>query len=107
MPPTTPKPASGHCKLNAAGDILSIQRSKLREYQVERINIESSIAKQAIRLTRLVDGVPSTDPDVQYEVWENEHGFNCTCNDFIYRRESYDEGGCKHIKAAKVTGLLT
>ena len=34
-----------------------------------------------------------------YQVSQFHYGCECTCPDFIYRRDGIDPAGCKHIKA--------
>lgn len=108
---TTPAPVSGTCRL--ADGVLWITKTDRKgketatDYQVEKLTPDPAVASVAVRLTkRLANGAPSDNPDHQYEVWINEHGANCTCQDFIVRRDNKDYKGCKHIASCRAVGLL-
>lgn len=110
MPTTTPNPVGGKCRLE--GDVLLIAKVERKgkithtDYHVEKLTTDPLVATTAIRLTkRLADGTPSENPDHQYEVWINEHGMNCTCLDFLNRRENAARK-CKHCMALVAVGLL-
>ena len=70
---------------------------------------------QTFYALRYVDSVPEigkpawrlTKPDGEFfDVILNEHGAQCTCPDFVWRREHRDPKGCKHIAALRSVGLL-
>lgn len=53
---------------------------------------------KAFRLTR---------PDGEFhDVARHVYGAECSCGDFVFRRDGIDEQGCKHIKACRACGLL-
>ena len=48
-----------------------------------------------------------TKPDGSFhDVSRGVHGRECTCGDYIWRRDGIAPLGCKHIKAARALGLL-
>jgi hypothetical protein len=72
--------------------------SKSTTYRVRSLPVERSAASRLYSLTK---------PDgVVYHIAETEHGPQCSCADWIYRRDGQDEGGCKHCKALAAVGLL-
>jgi hypothetical protein len=44
-------------------------------------------------------------PD-RYHVSQHDHGAECTCGDFVFRRNHIDNRGCKHIRSLTVFGLI-
>lgn len=42
-----------------------------------------------------------------YHVSEHAYGAECDCPDFIFRRDSIDRDGCKHVRALMAVGLLS
>lgn len=63
--------------------------------------------------------VPPDKPDVtvcyelkkrgsaaRYHVSQHEHGCECTCGDWTFRRNHLDPNGCKHIKSLALFGLI-
>jgi hypothetical protein len=89
-PRTTVKPARGACRL-----LLSIDGSL---YAVVPMPCDPSAALRCHELHKL-------DATV-YHVSRRPHGCECTCPDFVYRRDGIDPDGCKHIKALTMFGLL-
>jgi hypothetical protein len=84
-----PKPATGVCSLH-----LSINGVK---YRVKPLPAEFGGIK-AFRLTK---------PDgASHDVSRMIYGPECTCGDFVFRRDGIDPAGCKHIRAARACGLL-
>ena len=69
-----------------------------RCYRVRPIRPEGFGVHRAFRLTK--------DDGTAYDVSHQIQGTECTCGDFVFRRDGLDEGGCKHIKAARACGLL-
>jgi hypothetical protein len=84
-----PRPATGRCGLT--------MRINGQRYEIRPLPAEFGQMK-AFRLTK-VDG---TFHDVSHQVY----GCECTCGDWIFRRDGIDEQGCKHIRASKACGLL-
>ena len=68
-----------------------------REYLI-RVIAPASGGTLAYRLTKH-DGE-------EYDVSVEPHGAECTCPDFIFRRNWLDILGCKHIRAARAAGLI-
>lgn len=88
--PATPKTPTGRCSLRL--------RINGQVYRVAPIRPEDFAAIRAFRL-RKADG--ST-----YDVSRHVYGDECTCGDFVFHRDGIDAAGCKHIKAARASGLL-
>jgi hypothetical protein len=57
-------------------------------------------ASKAYRFTK-VDG-----DEAQHDLDETADGASCTCGDFVWRHEGLDDLGCKHIRAARMLGLI-
>ncbi len=53
---------------------------------------------RAFRLTRR-DGE-------SHDVARHAYGAECTCGDYVWRRDGLDAKGCKHIRAARAVGLI-
>jgi hypothetical protein len=85
----TPKPANGHCSLTLK---INGQRYKVRPLPADFGGIK------AFRLTK-ADGS-------SHDVSKHVHGRECSCADFVWRRDGLDERGCKHIRACKACGLI-
>jgi hypothetical protein len=66
-------------------------------YQVTRTDADPRLARNVIGLTK-ADGV-------SYTVAMTAHGVQCSCPDFIFRREAKGEV-CKHIRSLQCHGLL-
>lgn len=108
---TTPTPVSGTCRL--ADGVLWITKTDRKgketatDYHVERLSVERTAVTNLIRLTkRLANGVPSDNPDHQYECWEEAGAQHCTCMDYTSRRENKDFAGCKHLRSLRAVNLL-
>jgi hypothetical protein len=83
------KPATGRCSL-----ALSINGTR---YKVKPLPRDFG----GIKAFRLVK------PDGEFhDVSRHLHGMECTCGDFVWRRDGLDSAGCKHVKAMKACGLL-
>ena len=68
-------------------------------YRVSPIRVPREFgARRAYRLKR--------DAQAVHHVIEQIHGTECSCGDFVFRRDGIDPRGCKHIKALKAVGLL-
>jgi hypothetical protein len=84
------KPVTGRCGLTI--------RINGERYKVAPIRDECFGTIRAFRFTK-----PDGDfHDVSHQVY----GHDCSCGDFVFRRDGIDESGCKHIKAAVAVGLL-
>lgn len=57
--------------------------------------------RRVYRLTK-VKGEDRT----QYDVAVTPYGPECTCPDFVYKREGLDPTGCKHVKALSHFGMV-
>jgi hypothetical protein len=57
-------------------------------------------AVKAYRFTK-VDG-----DEAQHDLDETADGASCTCGDFVWRHEGRDDLGCRHIRAARMLGLI-
>lgn len=68
------------------------------DYRLRRIDAHPEAARKAWRL-RKADGTT-------YHVAVMDHGIECECPDFVFRREGIDPEGCKHCKALVAVGLL-
>lgn len=79
-----PRPAT----LPSVSLSLSINRTP---YEVHPLSVDSQVAVKGYEL-RKGDGAC-------YHVAQLRHGCECTCPDFIFRRDGIDPTGCKHIKA--------
>jgi hypothetical protein len=66
-------------------------------YRVRPIPAEFGVMR-AFRLTKR----SGEFHDVSHQVY----GHECTCGDFVFRRDGIDPAGCKHIRAARAVGLL-
>jgi hypothetical protein len=85
-----PKPATGRAGLTL--------RINGQNYKVVPIRDQDFGAIRAFRLTK---------PDGEFhDVSHQVYGHDCSCGDFVFRRDGIDESGCKHIKAAVAVGLL-
>ena len=56
------------------------------------------VAIQAVRLTK--------DDGTRYDAARTAHGLECSCPDFVFRRDGKDPRGCKHLRALTACGLL-
>jgi hypothetical protein len=84
-----PKPATGRCGLTL--------RINGQSYRVRKLDAEFGRVR-AFRLTK---------PDGDFhDVIDGIYGAECSCADFIWRRDGLDPKGCKHIRAARATGLI-
>jgi hypothetical protein len=84
-----PKPATGRCSLTL--------RINGVPYRVKPLPIDFGGLK-AYRLTK---------PDGSFhDVSRDVHGLQCTCGDFVFRRDGIDREGCKHARATRACGLL-
>lgn len=97
-------PMSVHGRANLEGSILTITRklnngqTVTKTYRVEKMIPQSVIADPLIRL----HGHDGRTFDIGCA-----DGFCfCDCWDFLSRRERRDPEGCKHIRAARATGLI-
>lgn len=89
MPETPPEPPTYRLTLTIRG----------QPYTVRPIPAPAhGNAARAFRL-RKPDGT-------QYHVTETQHGPQCDCADFIYRRDQLDPFGCKHVRACVALGLI-
>jgi hypothetical protein len=67
-------------------------------YQVLPLQPSPDVAQKAYRLQK---------PGGQaYDVAVTPHGRQCSCPDFIYRREWKDARGCKHCRALAACGMI-
>jgi hypothetical protein len=88
----TVKPAHGVTSLT-----LTINDGR---YAVWKIPVAAGTASECFELKKK----GSSD---RYHVSQHAYGVECTCGDFIFRRNHIDEGGCKHVRALAVFGLVT
>lgn len=101
--PTPPPAPSGGPEVSHAWDKNSARRT-------------AEVAALTIGKTRYeVEAVPTGDGPAYrlskadgavYDVRETEHGPECDCGDFVYRRAGLDAAGCKHVKALRGLGML-
>ncbi len=89
-PRTIVKPARGTCRLT-----LAINGAP---YRVGPVTCDPSAALRCYE-PRKADGAA-------YHVSQHGHGAECTCPDFVYRRDGIDPAGCKHVKALAAFGLI-
>jgi hypothetical protein len=87
--PKAPAPVTGRCSLRL--------RINGTTYAVRPIPAGFA-ATRAFRLTK-----PGGET---HDVSQLVYGHECTCGDFVFRRDGIDPGGCKHVKAAVACGLL-
>lgn len=45
--------------------------------------------------------------EARHDVDETATGASCTCGDFVWRHEGRDTIGCKHLRAARMMGLIS
>ncbi len=71
------------------------------DYAVRRIGADGRPfgTIKAFRLRR-------TDTGELHDVAQLPTGCECTCGDFVWRRDGLDPAGCKHVRALKAWGLL-
>ncbi len=86
---TTPKPCTGRCGLTLRIDGTA--------YRVRPLPADFG-GTRAFRLTKAGGEA--------HDVSRGLHGDECTCGDFVFRRDGIDPKGCKHIRAARALGLL-
>lgn len=67
-------------------------------YRLNPMKTEASAAQRSFELLKS-DGTA-------YHVSQFGYGCECTCPDFIYRRDGIDPMGCKHIKALRACQML-
>jgi hypothetical protein len=73
-------------------------------YEVARLEANPAVGLlKAYRLRKAGAVVDTLGYDV---VVSNQHGVECDCNDFLYRRDGKDLEGCKHIRTLREFGLL-
>jgi hypothetical protein len=87
--PKAPAPVSGRCSLT-----LKINGVP---YRVRKLDPEFG-RHRAFRLTK-------RDGDF-HDVIDGLYGAECTCGDFVFRRDGLDPTGCKHVKACRACGLI-
>lgn len=88
----TPAPVTGSARLD--GEWLTIRTG----YCLKTYHLEIVVPGRHWRL-RQANGAIF---DVVAEPW----GGACDCQDYIWRRESRDPRGCKHVQAIAAVGLL-
>lgn len=79
-----PRPAA----LSSVVLSLSINRTP---YEVHPLSGDREVAVKGYELRK--------GNGTSYHVAQFRHGCECTCPDFIFRRDGIDPSGCKHIKA--------
>jgi hypothetical protein len=84
-----PKPTTGKCGLTLS---INGQRYKVRPLPADFGGIK------AFRITK-------EDGDF-HDISRHVHGVECTCANFIWRRDGIDERGCKHVRSFKALGLI-
>jgi hypothetical protein len=88
-PVPAPKPATGKCGLTL--------RINGVPYKVRKLDAEFGRVR-AFRLAK---------PDGEFhDVIDGLYGAECSCGDFVFRRDGIDPAGCKHVKACRATGLI-
>jgi hypothetical protein len=85
----TPKPVTGRCSLTL--------RINGVAYRVHKHAPEFGRTR-SFRLTKL-DGT-------FHDVLDGLYGAECSCGDFVWRRDGLDPAGCKHVKACRASGLI-
>lgn len=85
----TPKVPTGRCGLTL--------RINGTAYRVRPIRAESG-GIRAFRLMQRDGG--------SHDVSCQPRGAECTCGDFVFRRDGIDPAGCKHVRAARACGLI-
>ena len=88
------KPASGTCRL-----LLRINET---DYTVKLVPCEGG-AQKCYELVKRYD---ARNPMDKYHVSQHAHGCECTCADFVMRRNHADPAGCKHIKALVTFAMI-
>lgn len=94
---------TGSAKWNPETSVLTIMRDFIngrkqrKRYTVARILDHPAIPGPAFSLTQ---------PDGEvYVVARTEHGVECTCADWNYRRQN-EQSSCKHSLACQAVGLI-
>ncbi len=95
-PRTRSVPKSAAVKALPPRLVLSIDRT---DYVVTPLACGPGV--DARRAYRLIKGDGSA-----YDLAETEHGPQCDCPDYIFRRDGFDPDGCKHVKALVRLGLI-
>src|SRR5438105_889446 len=67
-------------------------------YDLERLKISPEVGTIAWRL-----GLPN---ETKHDIYLSKTGAECSCPDFIYRRNHKQPEGCKHLQALRLKGLL-
>ncbi len=71
-------------------------------YVIRRLDPHPAVAYIAWRVMKIVDGSVSS----RYDVHQDDHGFHCTCPDFIHCRDGKDAKGCRHVAGLRAAGLF-
>src|SRR4051794_11046188 len=88
--PRTARPARGTCRLT-----LTINGAS---YAVRPVPCDPTAARRCWSL-RKGDGTV-------YHASQHDHGPECDCPDFVFRRDGRDPAGCKHLKALAALAML-
>jgi hypothetical protein len=88
--PRPPRPAHGVCRLTLAINGVP--------YSVRPIACDNAAALRCYELRK--------SAGERYHVSQHPHGAECDCPDFVFQRDGRDPGGCKHIQALAVLGLI-
>jgi hypothetical protein len=80
-------------------------REVINAYRVIELEPHPDVGFPAIRL----EVIPSYPSDItkgtHYDLIRTPTGWECSCGDWVFRQSNTAEG-CKHLKAARVTGLI-
>ena len=91
--PAKPRRKTGGCR--ASQLFLMINETV---YAVQLLERDSAAVDRAFRLNK---------PDgTLYDVAQTQHGPQCDCPDFVYRRDGLDPAGCKHVQALVAQRLI-
>ncbi len=102
----TRAPVHGRAKLTRTdqADFLTIETARgITEYLISYLEPDKEIGCPAWRLTKLENGRPTGE---NFDIILRPHGAECSCPDWLYRRQYYDRAGCKHLKGMRAVGLL-
>lgn len=75
--------------------VLQINRAT---YVLRRLAANPAVANPVWRLVKM-------DGRTFYDVHGDQHGFSCTCGDYVFRRQ-HEKKKCKHVEALRAVGLL-
>lgn len=67
-------------------------------YAMRPVACDPTVGRRAFRLLK--------DDGTVYDVLQTEHGPECDCPDFIFRRDGLDPDGCKHVRALVEVGMI-